>query len=113
MKKQIKISFILILFTICGRNLILGASFDFNNANTIREQTIWNDPQLSKLDREIGETFERLNKKVGYYKEKVKRQNTWTSETKFFTKNRFELHRDLLKFITSFSSFLEGNTPFN
>ena len=35
-----------------------------------------------------------------------------TSETKYFTRNSFELHRELLKFITSFSSFLEGNTPF-
>ena len=39
-KKLTKVSFILILFTICGGNLILGASFDCNNANTIREQTI-------------------------------------------------------------------------
>ena len=52
-----------------------------NNTNTIREQTICNDPQLSKLDREVGATFERLNKKGKYYKEFVKRQNTWTSET--------------------------------
>ena len=59
----------LILFTIYGGNLFLGASLDCNNANTFREQTICNDPQLSKLDREIGVTFERLNKKGEYYKE--------------------------------------------
>ena len=112
MKKLTKVSFILILFTIFGGNLILGSSFDCNNANTIREQTICNDPQLSKLDREIGVTFERLNKKGEYYKEIIKRQNTWTSETKYFTKNSFEMHRDFLKFITSFSSCLERNIQF-
>ena len=112
LKKLTKVSFILILFKIYGGNLILGASLDFNNANTIREQTICNDPQLSKINREIGVIFERLNKKGEYYKEIVKVQNTWTSETKFFTKNSFELHRDFLKFITSFSSCLERNTPF-
>ena len=63
LKKLTKVSFILILFTIFGGNLILGSSFDCNNANTIREQTICNDPQLSKLDREIGVTFESFNKK--------------------------------------------------
>ena len=104
MKKLTKFSLILILFTIYGGNLFLGASLDCNNANTFIEQTICNDPQLSKLDREIGVTFERLNKKGEYYKEIVKRQNTWTSETKYFTKNSFELHRDFLKFITSFSN---------
>ena len=112
MHKLIQISFILFLFTICGGNLILGASFDCNNANTIREQTICNDPQLSKLDREIGVIFQKLNKKGEYYKEIIKMHNTWTSETKYFTENSFELHRDFLKFITSFSSCLEGNTPF-
>ena len=112
MKKLTKVSFILILFTIFGGNLILGSSFDCNNANTIREQIICNDPQLSKLDREIGVTFERLNKKGEYYKEIIKRQNTWTSETKYFTKNSFEMHRDFLKFIASFSSCLERNIQF-
>ena len=73
MKKLTIVYFILILFTIYGGNLILGASLDCNNANTIREQTICNDPQLSKLDRENGATFERLNKKGEYYKEIVKR----------------------------------------
>ena len=112
MLKRIQSSFILILFTICGGNLILGASFDCNNANTIREQTICNDPQLSKLDREIGVIFQKLNKIGEYYKEIAQRQNTWTSEAKYFTENSFELHRDFLKFITSFSSCLGGNTPF-
>ncbi len=112
MQKLIKIYFISILFTVGGGNLILGASFDCNNANTIREQTICNDPQLSKLDREIGVIFQKLNKKGEYYKEIIKMHNTWTSETKYFTENSFELHRDFLKFITSFSSCLEGNTPF-
>ena len=83
MQKLTKISFILILFTICGENLLFGASFDCNNAKTIREQTICNDPQLSKLDRQIGEIFQKLNKSGEYYKEIVKRMHSWTNEDDF------------------------------
>tara|TARA_B100000927_G_scaffold136872_1_gene110473 strand:+ start:505 stop:879 length:375 start_codon:yes stop_codon:yes gene_type:complete len=112
LEKLTKISLYLIVCIICCGKLILGASFDCNIAKTIRKKTICNDTQLSKLDREIGVIFQKFNKKKEGYKEIVKRKNTWTSETKYFTKNSFELHRYFLKFMTSFSSCLERNVPF-
>jgi len=102
LEKLTKISLYLIVCIICCGKLILGASFDCNIAKTIRKKTICNDTQLSKLDREIGVIFQKFNKKKEGYKEIVKRKNTWTSETKYFTKNSFELHRYFLKFMTSF-----------
>ena len=84
LKKLTRVSFILILFTICGGNLNLGAGLDCNSANTIREQTICNDPQLSKLDREIGVIFQKLNKKGEYYKEIVQRKKYLDFRSKVF-----------------------------
>ena len=112
MRKLIQISFILILFTICSGNLILGASFDCNNATTIREQTICNDPKLSKLNRQISAIFQKLNKKGEYYKEINNRHKLWISKTRDFEDHDFERQRDFLKFSASFSICLEDKIAF-
>ena len=112
MQKITRFIFVSIFLILYSENLILGASFDCIDANTIREQTICKDPVLSKLDRQIGAIFQKLNKNGKYYEEINNRQKVWASKTRDFENHDFERHRDLLKFSSLFSICLEEKTAF-
>ena len=73
------------------------ASFDCNKAKTDVEKGICNDPELSKLDSEIAEIYQKFDKNSKYYREIVKAQREWITKDRYLHEMEFTIQRDFLK----------------
>ena len=80
---------------------------DCSKAISDQDKTICKDPTLLKLNRQISEIFQKLDKNGEYYEEIVSSQKTWLSKTPNFVVHDFERQRDFLKFISLFSDCLK------
>ena len=86
------------IFIIIGLGKIgTAASFDCNKAKTDVEKGICNDPELSKLDSEIAEIYQKFDKNSKYYREIVKAQREWITKDRYLHDMEFTIQRDFLK----------------
>tara|TARA_Y100000991_G_scaffold95072_1_gene71687 strand:- start:27 stop:710 length:684 start_codon:yes stop_codon:yes gene_type:complete len=112
MNKLSTLLFVTFLSLFYCENSIYGASLDCSKAISDQDKTICKDPTLLKLNRQISEIFQKLDKNGEYYEEIVSSQKTWLSKTPNFVVHDFERQRDFLKFISLFSDCLKINKEF-